>query len=122
MFESRMFDEPEKPIEDFEYQLPDSDEVLNTPFPIVALTYDNRILGTGRVIGKLEVDGDLLPVIEIEDEMAPDGLVHLLGSECIWAPATDDLIEAYAKIGGFVHVQAHEYSQELDNEYRAGRN
>jgi hypothetical protein len=31
-------------------------------------------------------------------------------------------IEDFAKIGGFVHVQAHEYSQELDNEYRAGRN
>lgn len=79
------------------YSYTDEDgEVFDSPFPVNVVGIRGELLGAGKVIGGLSEGEDVTPVIAIQDKSAKKGQVELLGSECWWTPADEELAEALA--------------------------
>ena len=100
-------------------------EVLTSPFEVVVLSRDSIFLGYGKIVGQISEGEDCVPIIEMEDPQAPDGLVHLLGGiECQWEVSTELLKAKLAEVAGgvFTALRPFEYTQALDRAYNAGNN
>lgn len=95
MFETRTYPTlPETMLVEFEYPDPDLSEIYTSPFPVIVFSLDRRLLGFGRVIGQLGEVGE--PIIEMDDTDSNTGTVHLLGFECLWNVATEEVVNKYS--------------------------
>src|SRR3990167_232276 len=92
-------------------------EELSSPFPVVVFTIDNMPMGVGRVVGMIGGAEEGTPVIEIDDQTAPNGVVQILGAECWWTPVNSDaeLVDLTARDVEFNGISPYAYVKGLDD-------
>ena len=101
----------------YSYEERETQHTYTSPFPVAVIGIDDEVLGVGQLLGATSDGGwDQMPVIAIEDDQAPGGVMEILGVECWWTPQVDDELTAVLAQGeiGRNIVRVSAYVKKLD--------